>query len=179
MNEQEEKQTPETSAEPETTEKFETSAEPEATEKSEDSASNVEKKIKSIINDVKDESESISKEEIESGKGMAILSYLLPFIPYFVEKKNKFVRFHAVQGMNLLVIGILYTIADRVLSSVIKVRRMMYYGAIEYRVTPWWVTVPLGIIGFCISILAIVGLVYACTGKAKELPVVNKLKIFK
>ena len=43
-----------------------------------------------------------NKKDNESKKSMAILSYIIPLIPYFVEKKDKFVRFHAVQGMNCI-----------------------------------------------------------------------------
>lgn len=78
-------------------------------------------KAKGLINDVKDESKSFDKKEIESGKGMAILSYILPFIPYFAEKDNKYVRYHAVQGMNLLIVAIAYSVIYSILTSIIKV----------------------------------------------------------
>ena len=58
-------------------------------------------------------------------------------------------------------------------------KKYVYYGAIEYSVTPWWVTFPLGLIGIGLSVLAIMGIIYVLNGKAKELPVINKLKILK
>lgn len=135
--------------------------------------------IKNVFDDVKDDSDSFSKEEIENGKGMGILSYIIPFIPYFAEKKNNFVQYHAKQGMNLFIISIIYSIIYSVLTSLIKVKRVIYYGAIEYRVTPWWVSFPLRIIGLGIFILAIMGIIYVLNGKAKELPIVNKFKVLK
>lgn len=145
-------------------------------------------KAKKILNDVKDDSKSFDKKDVENGKGMAILAYIFPFIPYFAEKNNKYVRYHAVQGMNLLIIAIAYSIIYSILTSIIKVKGncgLGYWGDLaeafgQYcKVTPWWVTVPLSIIGFAISILCIIGIINVCKGKAKELPIVNKVKVFK
>lgn len=134
--------------------------------------------VKNFVNNVQDSTNDFTKEEIEDGKGMGILSYIIPIIPFFAEKKNKFVVYHAKQGMNLLILAIAYSIIYSVLTSVIKVRGSGYWG-VYYTVTPWWVTFPLSIIGLCISILCIMGIVNVCKGKAKELPIVNKIKIFK
>lgn len=135
--------------------------------------------ILNIVNDTNDESESFSKEETKSGKGMGILCYIIPFIPYFAEKKNKFVKYHAKQGMNLFIISVIYSILYNILSGVIKVKKYAYYGAIEYRITPWWVTFPLNLIGIALAALSVIGIIYVLDGKAKELPLINKLKILK
>lgn len=145
---------------------------------------NLKDKAKDLLKDVKDDSKSFDKKEIENGKGMGILSYILPFIPYFANKDNKFVKYHAIQGMNLLIVAILYSVLYSILTSVIKVNgscgTWFGYDLGNYcKVTPWWVTLPLSIIGICISIIAIIGIINVCNGKAKELPIVNKLKIFK
>ena len=142
------------------------------------------KKAKDLMNDDKDDSKKFDKKEIEEGKGMAILAYIIPPIPYFVEKKNKYVKYHANNGMNLLLVAIAYSIVYAILTSVIRVNGSCgsWYGiniGNYCKVTPWWVTLPLGIIGLCISILCIIGIINVCNGKAKELPVVNKLKVFK
>lgn len=83
---------------------------------------------KNVFNDVKDDTKSFSEKEISDGKGMAILSYILPFIPFFAEKNNKYVRYHAKQGMNLLIIAIAYSIIYSILTSVIKVNGNCGYG---------------------------------------------------
>lgn len=145
-------------------------------------------KAKALLNDVKDDSKAFDKKEIESGKGMAILSYIIPPIPYFAEKNNKYVRYHAIQGMNLLIIAIAYGIINAILTSVIKVKGNCGYGywgdlaeafGTYCKITPWWVNWPLAIIGLGISVLCVIGIINVCKGKAKELPIVNKLKIFK
>ncbi len=135
------------------------------------------------VMDTEDKSSSYSKKEISNGKGMSMLSYVIPLIPYFLEKENKFVRYHAKQGMDLLLVAILYSIVYNILTSVIRVNgscgSLFGYNLGNYcRITPWWVTYPLGIIGLCISIIAIMGIINASKGKAKDLPLINKLKIF-
>lgn len=148
----------------------------------------IQDKIKDVLNNVKDDSKLFNKKEMETGKGMAILSYIIPLIPFFAEKKNKFVQYHAKQGMNLLIVAIAYSIIYSILSSIIKVKRNCGYGywgdlAAELgtycKVTPWWVTLPLFLIGLCITVLCVIGIINVCNNKAKELPIVNKVKIFK
>ena len=145
---------------------------------------NFQDKAKDVLNNVKDDSKSFDKKDMESGKGMAILAYIIPIIPFFAEKKNKYVVYHAKQGMNLLVVAIAYSIVYGILTSVIKVNgncgTWFGYNLGNYcKVTPWWVTLPLSLIGLCITILCIIGIVNVCNNKAKELPIVNKVKIFK
>lgn len=135
--------------------------------------------VKDYVNNVQDSTSDFTEEEIQKGKGMGILSYILPFIPFFAEKENKYVQYHAKQGMNLLVVAIAYSIIYSILTSVIKVKTYNSFWGFYYSVTPWWVTLPLNIISIGISILCIMGIVNVCKGKAKELPLINKVKIFK
>lgn len=136
------------------------------------------------IMDTEDKSGEFNNSDKVSGKGMAALAYIIPPIPYFLEKENRFVKFHARQGMDLMVVWIAFLILYNILTSLIRVKTscgtfLGYNLGNHCEVTPWWVTFPLGIIGLCISIIIIMGLVNAFTGKAKDLPIVNKLKIFK
>lgn len=172
----------------------ETANEKTSTEKktSEQTQASTEKKtsdnIKGLFNNLEDSTSNFEKKDIESGKAMGVLSYIIPLIPFFAEKKNKFVVYHAKQGMNLLIVSIAYTILYVILTSVVKVNGDCGYGylgdfaqslGITCEVTPWWITWPLNIIGLGITILVIMGIVYVCQGKAKELPIINKIKIFK
>lgn len=126
------------------------------------------------------------QKDIDSGKGMAVLSYILAPIPYFVEKKNPYVKYHAVQGMNLFIIAVAYSIINSILQSVIKVKCVnadlnawFELAGETCRITPWWVTLPLALISIAISVFAIIGIVYAVQGKTKELPLIGKIKIIK
>ena len=172
-----------TSEQPQATTEKSTSEQPQAT--TEKSTSD---NIKGLFNNLKDSTSNFQKTDIEAGKGMGVLSYIIPLIPFFAEKKNKFVVYHAKQGMNLFIVSIAYIILYAILAAVIKVDGNCGYGylgnfaeslGITCEVTPWWITWPLNIIGLGITILAIMGIVYVCQGKAKELPIINKIRIFK
>lgn len=92
-------------------------------------------KAKDLVNNVSDSTKEFSKKDIESGKGMGVLSYIIPLIPYFAEKNNKFVKYHAVQGMNLLIIAIAYSIIYGILTNLITVSKSCWYLENCYRVT--------------------------------------------
>lgn len=132
---------------------------------------------KNIFTDVKEE--NVDKKEAESGKAMGILSYLglLVLIPFFSEKNNKFVVFHAKQGLNLLIIEVGYSVISSILTSVVKTKQIIW--GIEYYSTPGWLTTIVSLGSLFFGVLSIMGIVYACQGKAKELPIVNKIKIVK
>ncbi len=127
----------------------------------------------------KDKSHQFGKKEIEKGKLMAVLSYIFPPLPYFVEKENRFVRFHVVQGMNLMIVYIVYYFLSILLTNLIKVPKALYYNSITYRITPWWVSWPLASIKLFFVIIVIIAIINACAGKAAELPVIGKIKILK
>lgn len=138
----------------------------------------------SKVLDTEDTTSKFTKKDASENVGLALLSYLglLALIPYFTGKHSKFTMYHAKQGMNLLIVWGLYTIAYSLL-GLIKVSKGLYsfsgtiYGYVK--VTPWWINFPMTLIGIGIAIISIIGIVYVCQGKAKELPIINKIKIVK
>lgn len=131
-----------------------------------------------FFENIQDDTSQFSSEEVQEGKVMGIISYLVPFVPYLTEKNNKFVRYHAKQGMNLMMVYFTYMFLQ-IVTSFIKVRRTIYYGRVEYFVTPWWIKVPLKIILLCIVALAVWGIVDVCNGRARKFPVLSHINIIK
>lgn len=125
-----------------------------------------------IFKDVADETENYDEAAKNSGKAMSILSYIgfLVFIPFFAEKENPFVRFHAKQGMNLLIDGAIAMGAAWITNFI-----FMWIPVIRWFIIPFVNTAVYG----GITALAVIGIVYAAKGKAKELPIINKLRIIK
>lgn len=113
---------------------------------------------------------NFEKSEIESGKAMAILSYIIPLIPYFAEKNNKWVRFHAVQGMNLLIVAVAVNIIFSILFSMLWTISWRLWGILSTLST---------IINVGVTVLCVIGIVNVCQEKAKELPLISKIKIIK
>lgn len=104
--------------------------------------------------------DGFSAKEKEDGKLMAILSYVgvLSLVPYLAEKDNKWVRYHAIQGVNLFIIEVILYI----------IRMIPILG---------WIVGWLGSI--VTLVISIIGIVNVCNGEAKELPIVGKIKFIK
>ena len=97
--------------------------------------------------------------DINANKVMAVLAYIgiLVLIPLFAAKDSKFARFHTNQGLLLFIVAIIASVISRI-------HVIGFIGAL---------------IGFITFIFAIIGIVYAAQGKAKELPFIGKYKILK
>lgn len=135
-------------------------------------------KIKSLFTNLEDKTAEYKKEDIEKGKLMAVLSYIgiLVVIPYFAEKENKFVRFHAIQGLNLLLINLIVSVASFALAVIATIIFLIpilgwIIGFVLYAV--------IGLIPVGLFILDVLGVVYVLQGNAKEIPIVNKFKLIK
>ena len=157
-------------------------------EETEENKKSFEDSVKENVNkilDTEDTTKDYDKKDIESNKGMAILSYLGPLvlIPYFVEKNSKFVNYHKKQGLNLFLIEVIFGFISYILTSTVQITKMctvLNDVKIECgTMVPWWIIFPLRLMELVIGIISIVGLVYACQGKAKELPLIGKIKIVK
>lgn len=135
------------------------------------------------IMDTPDTTDFYDKNDIKSNTLLAILSYLglLAFIPYFAPNESKFVKYHATQGMNLLIMWGVYTLLDSLLGLIKVSEVVVNIGNMVGRryVTPLWISLPMGLLGFILFVLSVTGIVYVCQGKAKELPLVGKIKIVK
>lgn len=139
------------------------------------------KVVEKIMN-TEDSTKKYTKKDIEENRIMALLSYILAPIPYFVDKTSKFVRYHAIQGMNLFSINICYTILCTALTNLIKVKTMckVFAGVGYYcEITPWWINLPLTLVGIGLGALGVIGIINVIQGKAKELPIIGNLKIFR
>lgn len=119
-------------------------------------------KLTSICKDFNNTEDSTSKfdaNDIENNKVMSILAYIgiLVLIPIFAAKDSDFARFHANQGLLLLICGI-------VLGLIALIPIVKYIAII-----------------FDIVLLAmmIIGIINVCNGKAKDLPIIGAIRILK
>lgn len=111
---------------------------------------------------------NFSKKEIEDGKLMGILSYIsiLSLIPYLTEKNNRFVMYHAKQGVNLFLLEVICS----VVLSIVGPLLWLLLGVIA---------LVSALVSLASLVLSIIGIVNVCNGVAKELPYVNKFKFIK
>lgn len=123
-----------------------------------------EEKLKNL-NNTADTTYEFSADDVQKNKGMAVLAYIgiLVLIPLFAAEESRFARYHANQGLVLLIVNVAYNI----LSGIIA---LVFSGIIS------------GIFKlFSLVLLAlmILGIVNAANGRAKELPVIGRYKLLK
>jgi uncharacterized membrane protein len=111
---------------------------------------------KKVVNEV------FTKEDIEKNKVMAILAYIIWLIPYFGAKDSKFATYHAKQGLVLFLASL-----------------ALYVGYwLLWRILPWsmWGFISLVSTVFSLAVLAlaIIGIINASQGEAKELPIIGQ-----
>lgn len=95
----------------------------------------------------------------EKNTGMAIVAYILFFIPLLTEtKKDPFVKFHIKQGAVIFALSVILWVIRAIL--------------------PWYwlfsISWLFNLLGLAILILAIIGIVNAANGKQEKLPIVGQ-----
>ncbi|HHX74640.1 MAG TPA: hypothetical protein GX699_07035 [Firmicutes bacterium] len=104
-------------------------------------------------------SESFDPADIEKNKVVAALAYILFFIPLVAAPESKFGRYHANQGLILLIVA--------------------FVGCFILGMIPilGWLLLPF--YSIAIFVLFIIGLVTGLNGKAKPLPLIGKFQLIK
>ena len=123
------------------------------------------------INDTADTTDQFNAADIEQNKAMGVLAYLswLVLIPLFAAKDSKFSRFHVNQGLVLAIVEIVWWIVEVVLGFILCF--IPIFGSIAIFL--------LGLVNIIFLVLAIIGIVNAVNGKAKELPIIGKYRVIK
>lgn len=98
--------------------------------------------------------------DVEQNKVMAILAYIIFFIPLIAARESRFAMYHANQGLVLFLFGLAVGIVGTIIP-----------------VLGWFVILPLGYLA--VLVLAILGIVNSAKGEMKELPVIGKISIIK
>ncbi|MBQ2840598.1 MAG: zinc ribbon domain-containing protein [Oscillospiraceae bacterium] len=109
--------------------------------------------------------------DIAQNKSVSVIAYIswLVLIPLFTAKKSPFARFHTNQGLILWLLSIAWTIVHAVLSFVLLM--------ISVYLEP--IASLLGLFDLVIVAFIIIGIINAAKGKAKELPIIGKIRIIK
>lgn len=121
------------------------------------------------LNDTPDTTADYDREDINKNRAMAILAYIGPlvFIPMFAAKNSKFARFHVNQGFLLFLVWASLS----VLSTFFNLIYLPRFLDVLIQLSLWAVSIPA-------TVINVIGIVNAARGKAKELPVIGKIRIF-
>lgn len=96
----------------------------------------------------------------ENNKWISVLAYVIFFVPLLMDSNNREYKFHANQGLNLL----LLTAAVSFLGILIPI-------------IGWFIILPIG--GLLAFVLAIMGMINAWNETMKELPLIGKFNLIK
>lgn len=122
--------------------------------------------------------------DVQQNKGIAWLSYLglLLLVPLFARKNSEYCKFHVKQGATLLAVTLAYTIVTEILKAII---RAIFPGSINYSLLRGYYyesSVVTNIFTFLfaagsifLSVLAIIGIVNAATGKKNKLFLIGEI----
>ena len=124
------------------------------------------KNVEDLMN-TPDTTAEFDQSDIDNNKVMGVLSYLgiLVIIPLLAAKESKFARFHANQGLILVIVEILAAAVLGALSGIPLIG--------------WIFSIASALIGIASLVLAIIGIVNVVNGKAKELPIIGGYKLLK
>lgn len=108
---------------------------------------------------------TFTPEEVEDGKMMAILAWIIFLIPLFAARDKRFAMFHTEQAIVLWAVTIILYIAVTVITIVL--------GQVSDTLA-CIVSIMSIVVWLFYLVLWIIGLLSAIQGKAKELPVIGK-----
>ncbi|HEY8911255.1 MAG TPA: hypothetical protein VIM51_13400 [Desulfosporosinus sp.] len=98
--------------------------------------------------------------DVENNKVMAILAYILFFIPLLAAKESKFAMYHANQGLILFLAALIINVVGTIIPII-----------------GWLIVIPLG--NLAVVIWAILGIIKAAGGKIAPLPLIGKYNLLK
>jgi len=123
------------------------------------------------------EPQAANPNDAEQNKGMAILAYILFFIPLLAgaHKTSEFVKYHTNQGIILVLFYIALGIVIGILTAIIGAiaAATLSFGLILI------IPTILGLLWLIPLVLVIIGIVNAATGKMKPVPIIGKFTILK
>lgn len=129
-----------------------------------------------------DKTYEFDRMDISDNKVFALLSYIgiLVLVPLIAAPKSRFARFHANQGLVLLIGEVAYSTVRGVLLGALKLlRHVTLFGGALFSPVYWAVNIITGVLSLAFLVFAIIGIINAAQGKAKELPIISKFKIIK
>lgn len=124
-----------------------------------------------------DSTASFDPADVNAGKGLCVLAYLgiLFFVPLVAKAESKYCRFHANQGLVLLIANIAVGIVRTVINLLVNA---IFGGLFGMYVFANLITTLLGIVvGVATLALTIIGIINTINGKAKELPIIGRFHL--
>ena len=125
------------------------------------------------ILDMPDTTSYYSKSDIEGNKLMAVLSYIgiLVLVPNLAAKDSPFAKYHAAQGLNLLIVDVAWCIVSGIVSLIFGLIGVTFLSVL-WTIVTW-------LVGIALFLMMVIGIINAAQGRAKELPLIGGFRILR
>lgn len=125
------------------------------------------------ILDMPDTTSYYSKSDIEGNKLMAVLSYIgiLVLVPILAAKDSPFAKYHAAQGLNLLIVDVAWCIVSGIVSLIFGLIGVTFLSVL-WTIVTW-------LVGIALFLMMVIGIINAAQGRAKELPLIGGFRILR
>ena len=113
-------------------------------------------------------------EDVTNNKIMGILAYLgvLVLVPIFAAKDSQYARFHANQGLVLFISSIILFFTSAIITFIVGI---ITFGLLAVPIT---VILYLAVFAFWVAFI-VMGIMNACSGEPKKLPLIGNITIIK
>jgi len=123
--------------------------------------------------------------DAEANKGMAILGYVLFFVPLIAgaHKTSPFVKYHTNQGTILWIVAVIYEVIIMIITSILGAVLLTSAVTLSGFSAGWGLysilSTILSLLGLLPLVLLVIGIINAASGKMKPLPLIGKFTIIK
>jgi uncharacterized membrane protein len=107
---------------------------------------------------------AITEADIQDGKTMAILAYIIWLIPLLAARDKKFAMFHTEQAIMMWIITIVFYIIVWILTFILSQISSIFACIVSILSLLVWLL---------FLVLVIMGIINAAGGKVKELPIIG------
>ena len=110
-------------------------------------------------------------EDVNNNKAYGILAYIgfLFLIPLFVAKDSQYAKFHTNQGLVLFLVEIVLNVAVSIVNFMLRMTIVLIPVAVL-------LNVAVGAVGLVFMVL---GIINACSGEPKTLPLIGSITLLK
>ncbi len=115
------------------------------------------------MNNTADYTHQMDARDIAENKCMAVFAYLswMILIPIFAAPNSRFARFHVNQALPLVIVSFILSILGGALTFIL-----------------WPLAIVFWLVDIAVCVLIVIGIINAVQGRAKELPITGKFRLF-
>ena len=124
-----------------------------------------------------DETASFDPADIEANRVVAGLSYFLFFLPFILCPQSRYARFHANQGLLILIVSLAAGMLHGILSVVFSL--FNGYALLGALFQGLWIIprIIFALVNLLVFVLWVVGLVNGFSGRARSLPIIGRFRL--